>query len=744
MLMRILYTCVFMLSLGLASCGGSDGDSGDGDSTNTNPSTPTTPNTPTEPSVVSTNADSNGLISVQGRAEAGTTITITFPSGSQQTTTADQNGDFTISSTSAQSYGDITVSSTNTEGGTSSATIPSDIVLKTLYQATGLMPELSFEPSLGVNTETPQAGAVTAGNPMPFADIFRTARPFKEFNKKYNDENTLVDANTLFDSNGWPTELDPDLGFIKTKLLQGNLRDSIPDGKYTVMYEGNGLLEFSGEPLVGSAIKVPNENKYILNLQLSDFDETNEAAASETNAINMNIKNITPDSYIKNIRIAMPGGTCTDSSDISNPFVYVDSQADCPTASSYESFAQQLSADRNTIIFNPDYLLFLRNFKTIRMMNLMEASLKDLCHDPENCPPEAGTWENRATLDDAFWGGNDGETAAIEHKGVPIEVIIALANTVKRDIWINIPHVASDDYVTQLSTALYSQLDTSIKVYIEYSNEVWNSGFAAHEYITTKGLALDLGDVPSDYIGSNRDTRYFARLRYHSQRSVEIFNLFSEAFENDSARVVRVLGSFIGDKVLTREMLKNISTDDIDAVAIAPYFFGCAKRSICPDAPKTLLEATTVDDIFDVIDQPGSVDVKALESTIQTISNHLDEMAAYNLELVTYEGGQHLVTGIFGNAITESDKPRLRQLFNAANRDPRMKDRYLQLLNAWKGLFGQGATLFTLYTMPQSYYRFGNFGLKEHLRKPRTESPKFDATLQFQEEADQCWWTNCQ
>lgn len=737
MLMRVLYICIFILSLGLASCGGG-GDSSDDDSTNT------TPSAPTVPTVLSTSANPNGLITVQGSAEAGTAITITFSDGSQQTITADSNGDFIISSISPQSYGDITVTSTNAEGGISSSTISSTVVLKALYQATGIMPALAFEPSLGVNTETPQAGAVTAGNPMPFVDIFRTARPFKEFNKKYDDQKQLVDANTVFDSDGWPIELDPDLGYIKTKLLQGNLKDSIPDGEYTVIYEGEGLLEFSGGSLVGSAIKIPNENKYLLNLKLRDFDETNEAAVSETNAINMNIKDISPNSYIKNIRIVMPGGSCIDSSNIPNPFFYAESQADCPAATSYESFAQQLSADRNTIIFNPDYLLFLRNFKTVRMMNLMEASLKDLCADPDTCPAEAGTWENRATMDDAFWGGNDAETAPEDHKGVPIEVIIALANTLDREIWINIPHIANNDYATELATALYNGLDVSIKAYIEYSNEVWNSGFAAHEYMTAMGLALDLGDVPPEYINSNRDTEYFARLRYHSQRSVEIFDLFTAAFGNDSSRITRVLGSFIGDKVLTREMLKSIPPDKTDAVAIAPYFFGCTNRSICPDAPKTLLEATTVDDIFSVIDQPRTVDVKALDSTIQTISNHLDEMAAYNLELVTYEGGQHLVTGIFGNAITESEKPRLRQLFNAANRDPRMKDRYLQLLNAWRALSDQGTTLFTLYTMPQSYYRFGNFGLKEHLRKARTESPKFDATQAFQEAAGQCWWVNCQ
>jgi hypothetical protein len=72
-----------------------------------------------------------------------------------------------------------------------------------------------------------------------------------------------------------------------------------------------------------------------------------------------------------------------------------------------------------------------------------------------------------------------------------------------------------------------------------------------------------------------------------------------------------------------------------------------------------------------------------------------------------------------------------------------MKQRYIRFLNAWKNLSNEGTTLFTLYTMPQSYYRYGNFGIKEHLNKPRTDSPKFDGAMSFQETVKTCWWDGC-
>jgi len=390
-------------------------------------------------------------------------------------------------------------------------------------------------------------------------------------------------------------------------------------------------------------------------------------------------------------------------------------------------------------------LLLLRNFKVIRMMNLMESSLKKLCFNPADCPADVGTWDFRAKLDDAVWGGNDGRTPDEDHKGVAMEVMVGLANTLQRDIWVNMPHVADNDYVKNYAKYVNDNLDPNLKVYVEYSNEVWNPGFAAHNYSIAKGKELNLDSVPPEFANSNRDADYFARLRYYSQRAEEMFILWSSELGSASdTRLVHVLGSFIGDRVLTEQMLKNVvDINNVDAVAIAPYFFGCPVAGACIDAPKNLLTATTVDDVFDIMDQSGDVDVKSIDGTINAIKNQLTATSANNIDLVSYEGGQHLVTGIFGSNITESEKPGRRKLFNEVNRDPRMKERYLTFLNAWKDLSDDGTTLFTLYTLPQSFYRFGNFGIKEHLNKPRNESPKFDGVMTFQETHKECWWANC-
>jgi hypothetical protein len=616
-------------------------------------------------------------------------------------------------------------------------------VNKRLYKATGKMPRLLFEPSLGINTEAPQGGVDTVGQSMPFVDVFRTARPFAELSSK----------KTQYDANGWPTELDPEDGFARTKVLQGMLSGAIPNGKYTLLYEGEGKVELGGKA-ISNVTGLSQSKGFTFDFILKDDPNP------EANALSIIIRNISPGHYIKNIRIVMPGGTCQTNQGEFNPFIHVSSQTDCPENTTYTSFAERIEQNRNDIIFNPDYLSLLREFKVIRMMNLMEAS-----HGTHNClvPLDNGEgseldeacltkpleWASRAKLDDAVWGGNDGRTKYTKRNGVPVEVIVSLANTLNRDMWVNMPHAATDEYISEFAKYTSANLKDNLKTYIEYANETWNNGFLAHHYVEKLGFDNDLDkNIPTRFSNSSsRDGEYFARLRYYSQHSVEIFKLWKAAFNDSNERLIRVLGTSQGDTILSEEMIKHVGQNEVDAIAMAPYFFGCIshpldRRDPCPDA-KVLLEAKSVDDLFEIIDQDKSIDPSALSSTLNKIAVQAKMASKYNLKLLSYEGGQHLtIMGEMGN-LDETNKQRMRLLFKKANRDPRMKQRYETLLNGWKELADEGTTLFTLYTLPQSFYRFGNWGIKEHLNKSRKDSPKYDGVMAFQESVGKCWWDGC-
>lgn len=618
-----------------------------------------------------------------------------------------------------------------------------------LYLQLGHYPKLSFIPSLGINLESPQAKADTVGQAIPFVDIFRTARPFSELSPK----------GVKYDQHGWPISI-PEKSFARTKLLQGTLQNAIPNGRYTVLYDGKGKLSFGADSL--ETITQVDSGTVYLQIKTKDASRYTEA-----NSLSVVINQTDPDDPIRNIRILMPGGICRDinksidapiepNQSQDNPFLRVTKSEQCPSNSQFVSFAQLYKQTRNSIVFNPDYLQHLRNFRVIRMMNFMEASPSYLCRNLKakaykTCLNQSISWQDRATMQDAVWGGSS-RTPFTQHKGVPIEVLVELANQLNRDPWFTLPHYIDDESVKQFAHYIHQHLNKTLKPHIEYSNETWNPGFQSHYYVKQKGIEAGLNSVPTQYsFRSTRNADYFASLRYYVQRSLEIFDIWNTEFSNDSSRLVKIISGQQGDTVLSEEMLQyENASQKVDALAIAPYFFGCIERSAthCTLSTNVLSDVESVDDIFDVIDHNSSRlggDPSALEGTLEKIRKQAQITHDYKVKLMTYEGGQHLtIMGSMGK-LEQKEKNKLRKLFRDANRDPRMKAHYTTLLNHWKALHNDynSVSLFTLYTMAQSYYEYGSWGVKEWLTQSREDTPKFDAAMAFQENNINCWWQDC-
>ncbi len=93
---------------------------------------------------------------------------------------------------------------------------------------------------------------------------------------------------------------------------------------------------------------------------------------------------------------------------------------------------------------------------------------------------------DRAKLNDQFWGTSY-ITPEEKWRGLPYEVIVALINQTKSNVWVNIPHNASIYYVTDMANYFKEHLNKDSKIFLELSNEVWNGGFAGQKYFT--GLA---------------------------------------------------------------------------------------------------------------------------------------------------------------------------------------------------------------------------------------------------------------
>lgn len=575
----------------------------------------------------------------------------------------------------------------------------------------------NYLPSLGINTETPQAEQDEVVQSVPFADIFRVARPFKE----------LSCASTTYDENGWPTSAPSSTCQIRTVFLKYANASVLPAGQYTVLYDGNATLTY------GNYAKLVSHSAGRDVISIT-FDQTDP----ERQRFDLNVSANDPANPIKNIRVIMPGGICEG-----NPFVRVNDASAC-AAGKFHSFEDTLKANRNAIVFNPDYLSFLKDFRAVRMMNLMEASpSKTACDGLSGdaytaCLVQPFEWTQRASMDAATWGGSARTPLLSRYgRGAPLEVQVELANQLNIHPWFNIPHNASDYYVQEFARYVREHLNPNLKAYVEYTNEAWNNNFWAYQYVTKKGNDAGLGNAYT-----NKD--YWAGILYYAKRSAEVFQIWEDEFGSTS-RLVRILGTQQSAPDATRNMLNYSDVKNhVDAVAMGAYFHACWNRSTkadCADTnkvPKTLTEVTSVDDIFAAIDNAN--DPYGLPSLQKQIAAQASIVRSFGKALYAYEGGQHLTMNWLDNTLNCSRKNSLLDLFRTANRDARMGERYTALLNAWKDNGGQQ---FMLYTLPQSYHKYGTFGIKESLLQPRSSAPKYDAAMKFQETQGACWWSGC-
>jgi len=95
------------------------------------------------------------------------------------------------------------------------------------------------------------------------------------------------------------------------------------------------------------------------------------------------------------------------------------------------------------------------------------------------------SWDERPLPTDRSWATH----------GVPVEIIAALANRQQADAWINIPHLADDNFVYEFAKSLQRDLDPKLRVYVEYSNEVWNYQFKQSKWAFEQGKKVVCRDL---------------------------------------------------------------------------------------------------------------------------------------------------------------------------------------------------------------------------------------------------------
>jgi hypothetical protein len=332
-------------------------------------------------------------------------------------------------------------------------------------------------------------------------------------------------------------------------------------------------------------------------------------------------------------------------------------------------------------------------------------------------------WADRPLPSWASFNRNPGKAYGWQGIGGPWEYVILLSNQTGKDAWINIPVMADDDYVLNVArmfaygsdgvnpytsfkkNPVYPPLNPKLKLYVEYSNELWNSAGpfpqfhdnckeASDELVSTSGKSPLNWDGIWNGVAYNSETpdnwNWKMCGRHTTKRSVEISNIFRSVF-GDAAMVARVRpvlmsqlgyagGTLFNEMKMMLEYYDNMAGDYV-ANPHSPkyYFYGAGGSAYYDPSPKV----STLDAFF----EDAGMKPAGIEHKLQDDAHYV---AAMGLKRVAYEGGPSL----------DSDSGARDAISPHAVNDKRMTNAMVEMHNAWSN---NGGDLLVYYVSTGGY-----------------------------------------
>lgn len=374
----------------------------------------------------------------------------------------------------------------------------------------------------------------------------------------------------------------------------------------------------------------------------------------------------------------------------------------------------RLAALQGGAMFNPDWLARIRGVRLIRFMDWMATNDSRLA-----------AVEDRPRPDDFSWAVN----------GVPVEVMVALANELRADPWFTLPHLAEDELVRLYAETVRDGLAEGLVAHVELSNEVWNWQFAQAKWAETQGKAF-----------WGREATW---VQFYAMRAAEVMAIWSEAFGDQAeARLVRIAGTQTSIEGLDRTILTvPLVTEEglppphesFDALAVTGYVAALLgaeeKRALVTawldESRLTAEAAATAEGLegeahaefvarhrFD-----HAVEIAARELRDGSVSgSDADTLAAlsgrvwpyhaavaqeFGLKLMMYEGGTHVVG--YGAAVDDAE---LTAFFHHLNYSEAMGDLYRDLMAEWAKV---SDTPFNAFVDVYAPTKWGSWGALRHL-----------------------------
>lgn len=376
----------------------------------------------------------------------------------------------------------------------------------------------------------------------------------------------------------------------------------------------------------------------------------------------------------------------------------------------------QVSLFASGAMFNPEFVAKASQWSVLRFMDW---------ENTNRLSPV--TWENRTTESSATWSNKS-------NSGVPLEVMVRLANEAHTDMWFNVPTMADDTYVRNALTYIRENLSTDLKVHLEYSNEMWNWNFDQSDYARDRANALWGTDANGDGIINPDDVAENAAygwLEYYGYRSAQVAAIGNEVFGADT-RLQAVLATQTVSRTADEHIFDGIARanagavyDLFDEYAVTTYF-GASLDSDNADDRAIVLDwarsgAAGLDAAFEELEVGGFLSSdRSVLALADTLAYQYSVAQNQGLKLIAYEGGAHLTSNSYSNADQATVVDFIGRLMN----DPRMGALYAHMSDVFSEMGGSSLVAFDdVGTNSKSGY----WGVLDDIYQ--TSSPRYDALL---------------
>lgn len=360
------------------------------------------------------------------------------------------------------------------------------------------------------------------------------------------------------------------------------------------------------------------------------------------NGIYLRIDRSNPDNPVRNIKVWMPGFEDADST------------------------------------FHPLYIERLRPFSVIRFMDWMHTNTSNI-----------NNWSDRPSKNYYTQAQRD---------GVALEYMIELCNELGADPWFCMPHNADDAYIHSFAQQVKLRLRPDLNVYVEWSNEVWNSQFPQHKWVK-QATGSDSLSAP-----------FRKRWAHEADRD---FDIWRDVFADEANRVIRLAVGQKDNPWITEQLVNDLD-GRFDAISCSTYF------GFTRDQKAKLNAHTSADDILNGALAEMSRSLRTNYQAHGNLARRWSSTLKRTIPLIGYEGGQHY-TAHGGNP------PYARAMIDA-QRHPKMYQAYLANMREWQNA---GGSLFTAFNFIDKPDKWGSWGQLEFMDQEVSDAPKYRALLEY-------------